>query len=420
MKTPDQSQQAAIDTITRGTKRAYMLIGAGGSGKTFTIQHILARLWADSGNAITNESTFLAAPTGKASKVINDAFALDGFFVENQAKTIHRLLHYIPGKGFTYNEENLLPASLIIIDEASMVDSQLMAALLRALPKGCFVILVGDENQLPPVGPGQPFTDLITCGSGEMVNRLTTNHRQQQGSLIAHGCLSILAGVMPTFGQPGQNTLNGELQDDLFFHPCDDKEDIADMVADICAPWHQAGLDYAALTPQNKGPAGVSAMNELLQARLNPPAAEKPELRVASWLTFRLGDRVLQTKNNYDLGVFNGFCGTIEQIQDDSLLVSFDDEVVLYEKPEHIKQLILGYAMTIHKSQGSQWQYGCLVCHTTHFFMLQRSILYTGVSRFRKELHIIGETRAIKQALKNQVSGERQTYLKLRLAGEVV
>ena len=415
----DHSQQAAVDNIVQLAHRVYLLIGAGGSGKTFTIQHLLAQLWNDPTNDITDQTTFIAAPTGKAAKVINDAFALAGFEVYNEAKTIHRMLQYIPGQGWIYNEDYHLNASLVVLDEGSMVDSLLLYRVISALPKSCTLIIVGDENQLPPVAPGQPFTDLINHGPRDIINRLTTNHRQQQGSLIATACLSVLNGSMPTFGKRGEHTLAGPLEDDLFFIEEDDKEEIPAIVADLCRPWHEQLADNAVLAPQRTGVCGVDAMNKHLQLVLNPEQPGKPQLKLG-WLTLRLGDRVLQTKNNYDLGVFNGFTGIVIGVdeKDGVLVVDFDGEVITYEKPDHIKQLAHGYCMTVHKSQGSQFQFGVLICHSSHYYMWSRSILYTGVSRFRKELHVVGDKRAIKRGLSNVVSGERNTLLKLKLASE--
>lgn len=413
----DQSQQAAVDNIVKLDHRVYLLIGAGGSGKTFTIKHLLQQLWDDPDNGIEDSTTYLAAPTGKAAKVINDAFALDEFEVWNEAKTIHRLLAYHPGIGWQYNATHKLGASLVVLDEASMVDSLLLSRVIDALPDNCRMILVGDDEQLPPVAPGQPFTDLINHGPRSIINRLTTNHRQAQGSLIATACLSVRDGQMPVWGSAWQHTLGGVLQDDLFFIEQEDKEEIPAMVADLCRPWHERGLDYAVLAPQKNGVCGVEALNKHLQAELNPGDDGKPQIKLG-WLTLREGDKVLQTKNNYDLGVFNGFTGIVVGIDSDAeiVVVDYDGEVITYEKGEHIKQLVLGYCMTVHKSQGSQFKHGVLVCHSSHYYMWSRSILYTGVSRFREELYVVGDKRAIKRGLSNVVSGERQTLLKLKLA----
>lgn len=412
----DQSQQSAVDNIATLKSRIYLLIGAGGSGKTFTIKHLLTELWNDYGNNISDENTFMAASTGKAAKVLNDALLSDGFTVFNKAKTIHRLLGYNPATGWGHNEIHKLGASLVILDEASMVDSLLLARVICALPDDCTLIMVGDENQLPPVAPGQPFTDLIMHGRSELINRLTTNHRQQQGSLIATACLKILQGEIPLWGERGKRSLGGALDDDLFFVERDDKEDIPETVAGLCQQWHEQQLDYAVLAPQKTGVCGVDAMNTYLQNVLNPESENKPQIKLG-WLTLRQHDKVLQTKNNYTLDVFNGFTGIIVGIDtlNKTLVVDFDGQLVHYEKSEDIKQLMLGYCMTVHKSQGSQFQYGVLICHSSHYYMWSRSLLYTGVSRFRQELHVVGDKRAIKRGLSNVVSGERQTLLKLKL-----
>lgn len=411
----DDSQYTAVVEISKLRSKLYMLVGGAGSGKTFTLYHLLDRLWDDLSNNITADNTFLAAPTGKAAKVITDSLPDD--LLRNQPTTIHRMLGYNPGGGWMKCADDPLNAGLVIIDEASMVDSSLLSKIIDALPEDCRMILVGDVNQLPPVAPGQPFADLIAHGNQDVVFRLTTNHRQTQGSLIATACLSILAGEKIQFGTPGAHTLGGMLEDDLFFHEQEDKEKIPARVLELCREWHESGKDYAVLAPQRTGVCGVDSLNKYLQAELNPSSPDKPEIKVA-WLTLRVGDKIMATKNNYKLYVFNGYTGRIVGIADDMITVDYDGQVVVYQEPDDIKQLTLGYCMTIHKSQGSQFKYGVLVCHSSHYYMQSRGLLYTGVSRFRKELHVLGDKRAVKRGLSNVLSNSRNTYIKLQLASE--
>ena len=411
----DDSQQSAVDGISKLDSKIYLLTGSGGSGKTFTLQYLLNKLWADEESGITNDTTFLCSPTGKASKVI--ASSLPKGFLTNEPSTVHRLLEYNPAIGWLRCAEYKLNASLVIIDESSMCDSMLLSRVIAAIPDNCHLILVGDVNQLPPVAPGQPFADLINLGDQRLVHRLTTNHRQTQGSLIATACLSVLDGKMPVCGEPGEHTLGGELEDDLFLHEEEDKEDIPEKVMGLCEQWHRDGVDYAVLAPQKTGVCGVDAINSYLQDKLNPADPGKNEIKVA-WVTLREGDKVLATKNNYKLNVFNGYTGIVTSIFGDTVVVDFDGQVVEYEEREDIKQLTLGYCMTIHKSQGSTIDYGVFICHSSHYYMQSRGLLYTAISRFRKELHVVGDKRAIKRGLSNVLSDSRNTYIKLQLQSE--
>jgi exodeoxyribonuclease V alpha subunit len=205
----------------------------------------------------------------------------------------------------------------------------------------------------------------------------------------------------------------------MFFLEQEDKEEIPDLVGRLCEAWHREGKDYAVLAPQKNGVVGVEAINKHLQERLNPPSPDKPELKVG-WVTLRQGDKVLQTKNNYQLGVFNGFTGTVLAVDpvENVVVVEIDGETFTYEEPDHIKQLALGYCMTVHKSQGSQFANGVLICHSSHYYMWSRSILYTGISRFREELWVVGDKKALKRGVSNVVAGDRNTLIKLRLQGE--
>jgi exodeoxyribonuclease V alpha subunit len=400
------------------------MTGGAGVGKTTVLQHLLVKLWGDKDSGVTPKNTFIGCPTGKASRVVNDAMPSD--FLFNKAMTLHRLLRFNPSLGWEYNENNPIDARLIICDESSMVSSVLLARVIAAMPEDCHLVLVGDSQQLLPVEPGSPFHDILNYGDQSTVFRLDKNYRQQQGSLIADGCEKILTGTMPMWGEKDKHTLGGPLQDDLFFIKKEDKEDIPRHVLDVCKDWWNNGDDFVVLSPQKSGVVGVEEINKYLQMTLNPPDNGKAEIKVG-WLTLREGDRCLQTRNNYELGnggVFNGFMGVVKAIltmdgeDGHRVLVDFDGEMVEYTEAKHIKDLALGYAISYHKSQGSQWDKGVIICHSSHHFMLNRNLLYVGVSRFKEELHVIGDIRAVKRGLSNVVSGERNTLLKLRLRGE--
>ena len=411
MKSPlDVSQEAAVSYIIKSGGIS-VLTGGPGFGKTFTIQELLRRLWSDYG--IRPDLTRMACPTGKAAKVLEDALDIE---VENRPSTIHRMLG-CQGQIWEYGPTNRLSTQCLILDEASMIDSKLLARVITSISEGCKIILVGDKDQLPPVAAGCPFRDILTYGKQEAVSRLQTNHRQAQGSLIADACGRVIDGSKPLFGKQGEKTLGGKRQDDLFFIEEEDKEEIPNTVAAIARSWHDTGKDYCVLAPQRTGVCGVEAMNKYLQETLNPPSKDKYEISVAPWLTLREGDKVLHTKNNYGLDVFNGFTGRILDIDPVSqvILVDFDGQYVSYTETKDIKQLTLGYCLTVHKSQGSQYKYGVLVCHSSHYYMWSRQLLYTALSRFREELYVVGNNKAIKRAITNSQDDSRNTYLKLAL-----
>lgn len=410
----DDSQESAVNNIIK-TKHISVLTGGPGFGKTFTIQELLLRLWSHHG--IKPHLTRLACPTGKAAKVLNEALRVE---VKNKPSTIHRMLG-CNGKGWTFNQFNRLEAECLILDEASMIDSALLARVITSISEGCKIVLVGDKDQLPPVAAGCPFRDVVSYGEQDAVSRLQINHRQREGSLIAHGCGLVNSGERLLFGAPGKNTLNGQRADDLFFVEEEEKEEIPDAVAIIAKRWHDAGEDYCVLAPQRTGACGVAALNIYLQAALNPPDALKAEIEVAPWLTLREGDKVLHTQNNYDLDVFNGFTGRVLNVDPISgvILVDFDGQHVTYTKTNEIKQLALGYCLTIHKSQGSQYKRGVLVCHSSHYYMWSRQLLYTAISRFKEELWVVGNKKAIKRAVDNSTEKARNTYLRLALLGKV-
>lgn len=408
----DESQQKAVVGISTN-KNITVLTGGPGFGKTFSINVLLSVLFK---NGLKRENTYLACPTGKAAKVLEDALESE-LDLENNPVTIHRMLG-CNGPMWEYDKKNKLWADCVIIDESSMVDSLLLSKVLESVSPGCKFILVGDKDQLPPVGAGCAFRDIIAADIPSTVYRLETNHRQAEGSLIADACGKVINGERPIFGIEHSHTLEGGREDDLFFVEEDEKEEIPELLVGVVRDWHDQKKDYCVLAPQKTGVCGVEKINEFLQASLNPPSAQKAELKTSSWLTLREGDKVMHIKNNYALDVFNGFTGIVTSIDSISerVVVDFDGQIVTYCETADLKELVLGYCMTIHKSQGSQYKHGVIICHSSHYYMWSRQLLYTAISRFREELHIIGNKKALKRAANNSVEDSRQTYLSLALS----
>lgn len=414
----DDSQQQAISDIS-----AYpgisVLTGGPGRGKTFTIKALLLKLWNTPYTTNNPQypyqpnTTYLACPTGRAAKVLDEALAEDAEFynmVANKPATIHRMLG-CQGPTWVYTKDNPLPADLVVLDETSMVDSELLARVIQSTKLGCKFVLVGDSQQLNPVGPGNPFKDII--GFNKNVSRLEVNHRQRDGSLIANACELIQKGKAPLFGKHGKHTLQGKLEDDLFFEDYEDKEDIPEKVVELCREWHEQGKDYQVLSPQRNGVVGVENLNKVMQEALNPGSGSgRDEYVIAPWLTIREGDKVKNTKNNYELNIFNGFIGTVMDIDQIGFTVDFDGQLVSFEKQKDIKNLVLGYVITYHASQGSQYSKGIIICHSSHSYMLSRNLLYVGISRFKDELVVVGNKKGLSRAVKNVVSTFRNTYLR--------
>lgn len=413
MITLDDSQQQAISDIS-ACSGINVLTGGPGYGKTTIIKTLLHQLWKDMDNPYTPTNTFLATPTGRAAKVLNEALEEDSILydmVMNKPATIHRMLGCM-GPSWTYTKENPLPAQLVVLDETSMVSSELLAKVIESVTPDCKFVLTGDAAQLSPVEPGNPFKDIVERGLN--VSRLAVNHRQHDGSLIANACELIQKGKTPLFGKKGKHTLQGALEDDLFFEGFKDKEDIPAKIVEICREWHEQSIDYQVLSPQRNGVVGVENLNNVMQAALNPGSTEKAEMVVAPWLTLREGDRVKVTKNNYKLNVFNGFIGVIVEINSiaKTVTVDFDDQVVIFSEKKDIKTLMLGYCITVHSAQGSQYSKGVVVCHTSHSYMLSRNLLYVAISRFKDELVVVGNKKGVARAVRNVVNTWRNTYLR--------
>jgi exodeoxyribonuclease V alpha subunit len=347
----------------------------------------------------------LAAPTGRAAKRLSESTG-------HEAKTIHRLLEVSPSEGFKFqrNQDNPLDGDLLILDECSMIDLALMNNVLKAIPPAMHLLLVGDADQLPSVGAGNVLRDLIASGVAP-VTRLEVIFRQAADSTIISNAHRINRGKTPIFPKNKQ---------DFYFFGQEDPEAAADLVVDIVAQRipHKFGLpsrDIQVLSPMHRGVVGARTLNQKLQEKINPLRYDRPEYRSGNRV-FRRGDRVLQLRNNYDKDVFNGDVGRIEHIdlEEGEIWVEFEGRGVAYELSD-LDELTLAYAMSVHKSQGSEYPVVVLPMLTQHYVMLQRNLLYTAITRAKKMVVIVGTRKAIAIAVNNDKIAERWSALKERL-----
>jgi exodeoxyribonuclease V alpha subunit len=389
-------QQAAIKSAL--SHPLSVLTGGPGTGKTTAIQTLIAILEA------SRKRYALASPTGRAARRLSEAAG-------RPASTIHRLLGYAPGQGFRHNAENPLPVDLLVVDEASMLDLPLANQMARALQPGAHLLLVGDVDQLPSVGAGDVLRDVIASGIAP-VTRLEVIFRQAAGSHIITNAHRVNQGEMPLFSKDGQ---------DFFLFPAESAEQAADWVQQVVTERIPARFsldprrDVQVLTPIYRGPAGVHALNERLQAVLNPPDPRQPE-KMLFGQTFRAGDKVMQIRNDYDKDVFNGDIGAVTRIDlvEHALGVDFDGKAVVYDWSE-ADQLVLAYAVSVHKSQGAEFPAIVLPLVTQHYLMLQRNLLYTAITRARKLCVLVGSRRALHMAVDNAAVRQRYSGLTWRL-----
>jgi exodeoxyribonuclease V alpha subunit len=395
-RTLDPTQRGAVAQALGGGM--VVITGGPGTGKTTTLK-VLLRAAEEVG-----ASWALASPTGRAARRLAEATG-------RPASTIHRLLEYQPGAGgFTRNASNPLECDGLVIDEASMVDLPLMRAVLEALPwelDGFALVLVGDADQLPSVGPGQVLRDLV---GGEGVNTvvLGTVHRQASDSGILDAATAIHAGRVPTSGERGGKR-------DVFLIERNNAQDALNTLVTIVADRLPAnGFDpltqIQVLAPTHGGPLGTRALNKALQERLNPSG---PAF-VRGNECFRVRDRVICLRNRYDFDVFNGDVGVVERVEEDALHVRFDDRDTRWKR-EDLSQISLGYAITVHKSQGSEYPAVVLALHPSHGLMLQRTLFYTAATRAVRFLTVVGAPRAWSRAARTQRSQSRHTALRERL-----
>lgn len=393
----DEIQAEAIRKAA--VSKVLILTGGPGTGKTTTTQGIIAAYRA------FGLKILLAAPTGRAAKRMTEATGLE-------AKTIHRLLECKPPEGYQKNEEQPLEGDVLIVDECSMIDVVLMNSLLKAIPPGMRLILVGDIDQLPSVGAGNVLRDIIDSGCFPVI-RLTRIFRQAQASRIIMNAHRINKGEMPDLSN-GRDT-------DFFFMVKEDPEEaaaeIVNLVKNKLSRYYQIPANQIqVLTPMQRGVVGATSLNLALQEALNP---QGEGLR-RSGFVYRQNDKVMQIKNNYDKEVFNGDIGIIEAVdmQDRTLKVSFDSRLVEYDATE-LDELVHAYATTIHKAQGSEYPIVVMPVLMNHFVMLQRNLIYTGITRAKKILVLVGTKKALAYAVKNVTVTKRNTLLKERLSGAV-
>jgi exodeoxyribonuclease V alpha subunit len=395
-----QRQKEAI--LLAGSSKVLIITGGPGTGKTTLIRAIL-RIFQQ-----LKLKIFLGAPTGRAAKRMSEATGWE-------AKTLHRMLEYSPRKGsFQKDQDDPLEADVVIIDEASMVDTLLMYHLLKAIPSQAHLILVGDVDQLPSVGPGNVLKDMIDSAIFTVV-RLTEIFRQAQESMIVVNAHRVNEGEFPILKE-----IDRKETSDFYFVEEEDPEKILNKIVALCSEripqrfgFHPV-RDIQVLTPMHKGLIGVSNLNLELQRRLNPD----PSGITLGSRHLKLGDKVMQIVNNYDKDVFNGDMGWIARInqEDRELTVDFDGRLVTYDFSE-LDEIVLSYAISIHKSQGSEYPAVIMAVSTQHYLLLQRNLIYTGITRARKLVVLIGTQKALAIAIRNNKPQLRFTRLSERLRG---
>ncbi|AGL17192.1 RecD/TraA family helicase [Actinoplanes sp. N902-109] len=395
---PEQEQAVRLAL----TAKVAVLTGGPGCGKSFTVRSIVELA------AAKRAKILLVAPTGRAAKRLAE---LTG----QPAATVHRLLKLQPGGDATYDRDNPLDVDLLVVDEASMLDLILANKLIKAVPPGAHLLMVGDVDQLPSVGAGEVLRDLLAAEAVPRV-RLTQVFRQAADSGVVTNAHRVNAGKPPLF----------QGLRDFFLFPCEDTEEAAALTADVVCRRIPAkfGLDarreVQVLAPMHRGPAGAGALNTLLQNSLTPGREGMPEKRVGGRV-FRVGDKVTQIRNNYDkgqAGVFNGTVGVVTAINpdDQQLTVRTDeDELIDYDFDE-LDELAHAYALTIHRSQGSEYPAVVVPLTTSAWMMLQRNLLYTAITRAKKLVVLVGSRRALAAAVRTVGAGRRHTALAHRLS----
>lgn len=392
-----EQQRIAVESALRFG--VFVLTGGPGTGKT-TVVRAMLDIMESQGLQI-----LLGAPTGRAAKRLSEA-------ARREASTVHRMLEAQGGEDGTFgrNQDEPLEADVIILDEVSMMDIVLMRNFLEAVPIGCHVIFVGDVDQLPAVGAGSVLKDIIRSGVVPTV-ALKEVFRQSEDSTIVLNAHAINAGRLPRCSE----SENG----DFLFIEQSDPEWVEQQIITFCktllpADGYDPLEDIQVLSPMHNGACGVERLNQLLQEAMNPPREDVPQLQHGNRI-FRLGDKVMQNKNNYDKNVFNGDIGYISLLEDGQICVSFGGTQDVFYETQELNQLQLAYCMTVHKSQGSEYPVVILPLIPRHHVMLQRNLLYTAVTRAKKKVIIMGSRAALNTAVANDKSKQRNTLLAERL-----
>ena len=389
----DDIQKMAITTAL--TQNVVIITGGPGTGKTTITRGILQALQQ------SRQKVLLAAPTGRAAKRLSEATGKD-------ARTIHRLLEFKPPHGYERNADHPLDGDVLIVDEASMIDIILMNALLNAVPEEMKLVIVGDTDQLPSVGPGNVLRDMIESDVIPVV-RLTRIFRQAQKSRIVMNAHRINEGNFP-------NISNGR-ESDFFFLEQEDPEAAAEEIVNLIEnrlprAYGVSPFDIQILTPMQRGVIGAAALNTRLQQLLNP----QEQVLHRGGIAFGERDKVMQIRNNYDKDVYNGDIGTVTKVDLDERLLyaEFDGRVVSYEVSE-LNELVLAYATTVHKSQGSEYPIVIMPIMMSHFVMLQRNLIYTGITRAKRIMILVGQKKALAYCIHNLTVDQRNSRLRQRL-----